>query len=113
MTLYEMIIFLKGHMRDKLWCVENVVPYYEPLIEPTTNIDRHLYWSNFDIPKIDIEKEYVIKYVKIETLEDFDISKYRGISNKRQVIRNQVNYNVGEHILKCAEATYSKGEINA
>lgn len=102
MSLYQMILFLQGHGRRCKWVVENVIPYYEPLIKPAAEIDRHMYWSNFKIHKIDIEKEYIIKFVKIDTLKDFDIAKYNGIKDKRQVIRNQVNYKVGEHILNCA-----------
>lgn len=101
MTLYQIILFLQGHAQNKKWCVENVIPYYTPLIKPTVEIDRHLYWSNFNISKINIEKEYIIKNVKIDTLQDFDLSKYK-IANKRQVIRNQVNYKVGKHIFDCA-----------
>jgi len=91
LSLYEIILFLEGHCRDKKYVVENVIPYYKPLIRPTVEIDRHMYWSNFNISKIDIEKEYIIKDVKISTSKDFDISVYKDIKNKRQVIRNQVN----------------------
>ncbi len=27
--------------------MENVSPYYDPLIEPTSRAGRHLFWSNF------------------------------------------------------------------
>lgn len=47
MSLYQEILFLehffKGH-----YVVENVVPYYKPLV-PGKKIGRHLYWSNFDV----------------------------------------------------------------
>ena len=102
MTLYQIISFLQLHGKNIKWVVENVKPYYEPLIKPSAIIDRHLYWSNFEIQDIKIDKEYIIKFVKIDTLKDFDLSTYK-IANKRQVIRNQVNYKVGEHILNCAE----------
>ena len=102
MTLYQIISFLQLHGKNIKWVVENVKPYYEPLIKPSAIIDRHLYWSNFEIQEIKIDKEYIIKFVKIDTLKDFDLSTYK-IANKRQVIRNQVNYKVGEHILNCAE----------
>jgi len=101
MSLYQIILFLQGHCRDIKWVVENVKPYYNPLIKPAAEIDRHLYWSNFKISKIDIDKEYIIKNVKVDTLKDFDLTKY-NIPDKRQVIRNQVNYKVGKHILDCA-----------
>ncbi len=101
MSLYQIILFLQGHCRNQKWIVENVIPYYDPLIKPSAEIDRHLYWSNFKISEIKINKEYIIKYVKVDTLQDFDLSPYK-IADKRQVIRNQVNYKVGKHLFDCA-----------
>jgi len=101
MSLYQIILFLK-HYYKGLWVVENVQPYYTPLIKPSAAIDRHLYWSNFYIPLIQVEKMYKIELVTLSLLLDFDLSKYKEIKNKQQVIRNQVNYEIGLHILKCA-----------
>jgi DNA (cytosine-5)-methyltransferase 1 len=47
LKLYEEVIFLRTFFKG-LWVVENVVPYYEPLIEGQ-RVGRHLYWSNFDV----------------------------------------------------------------
>lgn len=47
MSLYQEIIFLQHFFKGK-WVVENVVPFYEPLI-PATRIGRHMYWANFDV----------------------------------------------------------------
>ena len=100
MSLYEIILFLQFHNKDKLWVVENVIPYYKELIKPAAEIDRHYYWSNFNIPKIDTEKKYVIKHV---TKKDAPINlDGYGIKDQRQVIRNQVDYEVGNYILECA-----------
>ena len=101
MSLYEIIIFLQHYFKGK-WIVENTSPYYKPLIEPTKILDRHLYWCNFNISDIKIEKDYKIERVRVSDLTDFDLSKYKNISNKQQVIRNQVNYKLGNHILNCA-----------
>jgi len=111
-TLYQIISFLQLHGKNIKWVVENVKPYYEPLIKPSAVIDRHLYWSNFNISEIKIEKLYVIKHVTIDTLKDFDLSKY-DIPDKRQVIRNQVDYNVGKHIFECAldKISYKQGSL--
>ncbi len=49
MKLYEEIIFLKTFFKGK-YCVENVIPYYEPLITAQKR-GRHLYWANFKLPK--------------------------------------------------------------
>lgn len=48
MKLYEEILFLKYYFKGK-WVVENVIPYYEPLIRAQKR-GRHLYWCNFNLP---------------------------------------------------------------
>ena len=53
MRLYQEILFLKHWFKGK-WVVENVIPYYKPLIEPQ-RIGRHSFWSNFLIDQIKIE----------------------------------------------------------
>ena len=55
MTLYQIILFLQYHGKAK-WVIENVIPYYDPLIKADAQIDRHLYWSNFKIHLIDDKK---------------------------------------------------------
>lgn len=47
MSLYQEIIFLQNFFKGK-WVVENVVPFYEPLISGKI-VGRHMYWSNFDV----------------------------------------------------------------
>lgn len=101
MTLYQEILFLKHHAKG-LWVVENVKPYYEPLI-PGKLVQRHLFWSNFEITDIDMKKD-VIRTAQIPDLQlhhGFDLSKYK-IPNKRQVLRNCVYPELGLHILNCA-----------
>ena len=101
MSLYQIIIFLKSHFKG-YFVVENVIPYYQPLVNPDYSIDRHFYWSNFFIWNINIEKKVIIEHTKIIDLKDFDLSIYKNIKNKTQVIRNQVDYAAGKHILNCA-----------
>lgn len=45
MRLYGLIIFLQHQFRGD-WIVENVKPYYKPLIKPISLIGRHYIWSN-------------------------------------------------------------------
>lgn len=51
MTLYQEVIllqhFFKGH-----WVVENVKPYYDPLIEPNVIVGRHVFWTNLNPPPL-------------------------------------------------------------
>lgn len=48
MKLYQEIIFLQKYF-DGLWVVENVKPFYDPLIKPSIQLGRHLFWSNFKL----------------------------------------------------------------
>lgn len=89
MRLYEEIVFLQHYATCK-WVVENVKPYYTPLI-PWKMIQRHLFWSNFIIGEMDIKNDN-IRTAQIPDLEKhhwFDLSKYK-LPNKRQILRNCV-----------------------
>jgi DNA (cytosine-5)-methyltransferase 1 len=44
MSLYQQAIWLE-HFFDGEWVIENVIPYYKPLIMPQT-IGRHAFWSS-------------------------------------------------------------------
>ena len=104
MKLYQEIIFLKYNFRG-LWCVENVLPYYEPLIPPTATLQRHLFWSNFAITPLETPKDK-LRSAQIDDLQahtGIDLSKYQ-LPNKRQILRNCVYPALGAHILKCATA---------
>lgn len=103
MSIYEEIIFLQ-HNHEGKWVVENVNPYYEPLIEPAAKLQRHLLWSNFPI----VEKEYETSklrstnsYKELEELHGIQVDGY-GLDNKRKALRNCVKKEIGKHILKCA-----------
>ena len=111
MRLYQEIIFLDKHFKGK-WCVENVMAYYKPLIEPQ-QVGRHWYWSNFPIPKVKVNpsrisqqsKKYskspirIFKASDFEELYDFDLSKYKGV-DKRLLLRNCVEPEIGLHIIE-------------
>lgn len=101
MKLYEEILFLQYHSKA-LWVVENVVPYYEPFLNPV-KVNRHLYWANFTIPKLPkiVDNIRGSQIADLEELHGYDLSKYR-LSNKRQVLRNCVNPETGLHILQAA-----------
>ena len=101
MRLYQEILFL-SYNYDKPWVIENVKPYYEPLI-PGELMQRHLFWSNFKLQKKDFSNDK-IRTAQIPDLQlqhGFDLSKYK-LKNKRQVLRNCVNPKLGKHIFDCA-----------
>lgn len=98
MTLYQEIIFLQHNAKGK-WVVENVKPYYKPLI-PGQLIQRHMLWSNFDISNIELEKDRLrtAQIPQLSAKYGYDLSGYK-ISNKRQVLRNCVTPALGLHVL--------------
>lgn len=101
MKLYEEIIFLQQFYKGK-FCIENVIPYYEPLI-PATKIGRHLFWSNFNIKKIKQSKK------DIGTME----CKYGNTACKiLPEERNAVNSELGLHILEQAQGIIKSETIN-
>lgn len=108
MKLYEEIILLKHFFQGK-WCVENVIAYYEPLIRPV-EIQRHHFWTNFNIRKIELSDDRFADG-KIDDWQKnlgFDLSGYTGI-DKRKTLRNCVRPELGLHILN--EAMEVKGFV--
>ena len=99
MRLYQEIIFLQNNFKGK-WLVENVRPYYKPLIMPTIELQRHLFWSNFEIKHADFKKEKIrtFQIKDLEEIHGFKLSGY-NLPNKRQVLRNCVLPELGSHIL--------------
>ena len=113
LTLYQHIIFLKHHFKGK-FVSENVEPYYEPLLEPTIEIGRHLFWSNFRIIRMrnainsDIHKGTTKDHQKTH---GFNLSGY-NLKNKRQKIRNCVHPKTGLHVLNCARGVIAQENVN-
>lgn len=104
MKLYQEIILLK-HNAKCLWVIENVYPYYKPLIG-AKKIGRHLFWSNFEFDDANI-KTATIGRVKneitlIKEITGFDLSNYK-IKDKRKILRNCVIPEIGLHLLECAK----------
>lgn len=101
LTLYSEILFLQNFAKCK-WIVENVKPYYKPLIEPTQKLGRHHIWSNFDIPHKVIKDGLSHNERGTHNKGFFDLRKYKIKHRKDQLIRNSVDPALGEYILECA-----------
>lgn len=109
MSLYEEIIFLQHFAPGRKWIVENVKPYYQPLIAPTQTIGRHIFWSNFSFPEIEFQSIKNFVYTsktseKGKLCEWLDLEYegnlyYEGNHDPLQVLRNSVHPKVGKHIL--------------
>jgi DNA (cytosine-5)-methyltransferase 1 len=117
MKLYEEIIFLDNHFDGK-YCVENVTPYYEPLISAKKR-GRHLYWTNFNLPN-DLKERKLNGILctminEIEALSKFhnyDFKKYKGEQRKDKMARNLVDYEAGKTILEAALGIINKQNVN-
>ena len=100
MALYQEIILLKQFFKGK-WVVENVKPYYEPLV-PAKEIERHLFWTNFDITHREFNNKRKHRQIKGSAeVYGFDLSKYK-LPNKREILRNMVNPELGLYIFNQA-----------
>lgn len=101
MTLYQEIIFLNSHFEGK-WVVENVKPYYEPLLQPQSELQRHYFWANFELPELKFEADKIrsAQIPDLQLLHQIDLSDYK-LANKRQVLRNCVLGEVGKYVLDC------------
>ena len=98
MNLWREIIFLNCFSIHE-YVVENVKPYYNPLIVPTVKLDRHLFWANFEIPKIEIKDGLKHNERGMNNKGFFDLSNYKLNHRKDQIIRNSVNPEIGLYIL--------------
>lgn len=98
MSLYQEIIFLDAFFNGK-YCVENVEPYYTPLI-PATKIGRHLFWSNFVIPQFEAMDAIIRRFTRqeLEQHHKIDLSGYKGKQSKIKIGRNLVHYDTGLRI---------------
>ncbi len=109
MTLYQEIILLTHHFKGK-WCVENVVAYYEPLIKPQV-FGNHWFWTNILMPDLLTSKRGMGNNESIKghlERKGFTDVQLKGL-DKRLVLRNCVEPEVGRHILDYVVTPY---EIN-
>ena len=114
MKLYQEIIFLQSYFKGK-YIVENVIPYYEPLI-PAKKRGRHLYWTNFNLPnEISKRKGGLIsgkdEIKKLCEFHEIDISSYKGSQRKDKIARNLVDFEAGRTILETALGIIKKSNI--
>lgn len=115
-TLYQEIILLSFWFKG-FFCVENVIPYYKPLIAATNILHRHLFWSNFTIMHKEFEKyETCKKLGERKFLEEklgFNVDGFAV--DKRKVLRNCVLPELGLHIfnaMKSASCAKELGQKN-
>lgn len=119
MRLYEEIIFLQTYHKGK-WVVENVVPYYKPLITPTVQIGRHLFWSNFQFTVRDVARPAGFIASGGQATAN-DLKAWLGLNYEgniyyadnhcpAQVLRNCVHPIIGAQILEAARTPNDQAE---
>ena len=111
LTLYELKIFLDYNFKGK-YVIENVKPYYKPVIEPTATLGRHLFWANFEITDCEIKQPK--NFINLGTVAGSEqLKEWLGIHYKGnlyyeknhdpcQVLRNCVHPKLGLHVLNNA-----------
>ena len=105
MMLYQEILFLQHYFKGQ-YVVENVIPYYEPLIQAQKK-GRHLYWCNFILPNYLGDRQIQIGAGKNELnrlceFHDYDFTQYKGEQSLIKMARNLVDYEAGKTIFETA-----------
>jgi DNA (cytosine-5)-methyltransferase 1 len=115
--LYEEVVLLDNYFNGK-YVVENVIPFYEPLIHAKKR-GRHLYWTNFNLPTDIGERDGsgIISKAKNEVdvlckFHDYDFHKYKGKQRKDKIARNLVDYEAGRTIFETVLGIEKKSNVN-
>ena len=116
MKLYEEIILLSTFFKGK-YVVENVIPYYEPLISAQKR-GRHLYWCNFTLPSVLSNRiappitankaRKKTQHLDLCKFHDYDFTKYKGEQEVGKMARNLVDYEAGKTIFATAIGIINK-----
>ena len=70
MELYQEILYLQ-HFHKGIYVVENVVSYYDPLIEPQ-KLGRHYFWANFKMPEYSASHQKESLTIARSDIKDFE-----------------------------------------
>jgi len=115
MKLYQEIILLE-HFFEGKYCVENVIPFYEPLIKAQQR-GRHLYWTNFILPSNinerknpDLARDTDL-INSLSKFHDYDFRKYKGEQSVQKMARNLVDYEAGKTIFETALGIIKKQNL--
>ena len=113
MKLYQEILFLQHYFKGQ-YVVENVIPYYEPLIQAKKR-GRHLYWTNFNLPNDLNDRRFAISSAKQElkglcSFHGYDFNQYMGTQSTLKIARNLVDYEAGRTIFETALGIIRKSD---
>ena len=113
MKLWQEIIFLKHWFKGN-WVVENVISYYEPLLECYSS-GNHYFWSNFFIPNLKkskrgmvhiSHKESVMFHQKEMNIDLSNLDKCQSF--KEKILNNCVHPELGLHVFNSAYKSKQK-----
>jgi DNA (cytosine-5)-methyltransferase 1 len=114
--LYEEVVFLDNYFDGK-YVVENVIPFYEPLISAKKR-GRHLYWTNFLLPTNINERNgagIISKAINevdvLSKFHDYDFNKYKGKQRRDKIARNLVDYEAGKTIFETVLGIQKKSNV--
>jgi DNA (cytosine-5)-methyltransferase 1 len=110
----DMKLYQENYFKGK-YCVENVIPFYEPLV-PTRKRGRHLYWTNFNLPnELSTRKgNFMEGKNEVEKWCEFhkiDLSSYKGKQRKDKIARNLVDYEAGLTIFNIAKGIIKRSNV--
>ena len=116
LKLYEEILFLQHYYRNGKFVVENVIPYYEPLINAQKR-GRHLYWTNFQLPNDLKDRKIQIgagenELKRLCEFHYYDFTKYKGSQSVIKMARNLVDYEAGLTIFNIARGIIHKSNTS-
>ncbi len=111
--LWQEIIFLSNYSTCK-YVVENVVPYYEPFVKPSCEIQRHLFWANFNIKPTKLkEPEFnLLKVSANDTVYGVSLKGRKMKHRKDAILRNMVNPDLGLYIFEQAKGIIRSENIS-
>jgi DNA (cytosine-5)-methyltransferase 1 len=115
--IYGLLTFFKAmwfYNPEMKYIIENVQPWYKPLIEPDVKLGRHFFWHNFLIKQKHFQKEFDKYYISHKSLSiekllehkefpNFDLKETKGKDHnrkKRTIIRNLVHPRIAKYILE-------------
>ena len=116
MKLYEEILFLQHYFKTGKFVVENVIPYYDPLITAKKR-GRHLYWTNFNLPNdLNDRKVQIItgkdEFKKLCEFHKINVLSYNGEQSLIKIARNLVDFEAGKTILQVALNIFKNNNID-
>lgn len=95
--VYELIAYFKDFAKVP-FIIENVKPYYTPPFAPTIVLGRHYFWANFSLSQFLGDLALPNHEGRIPSaFKELDL-KQTAIKNRRQAVRNLVDYNIGKSL---------------